>query len=63
MPQHHTDFNPSTVVLAQSNLIEASAGTGKTFSIAIMVVRLVVEKRLPMEKILLVTFTKAATAE
>ena len=63
MPQHHTNFNPATVALAQSNLIEASAGTGKTFSIALMAVRLVVEKRLPMEKILLVTFTKAATAE
>lgn len=63
MPQHHDDFDPSCVVLAQSNLIEASAGTGKTFSIALMAVRLVVEQRMPLEKVLMVTFTKAATAE
>ena len=63
MPQHHNDFDPSKVTLAQSNLIEASAGTGKTFSIALMAVRLVVEKRIPLEKVLMVTFTKAATAE
>jgi exodeoxyribonuclease V beta subunit len=63
MPQYHNDFDPSKVVLAQSNLIEASAGTGKTFSIALMAVRLVVEKRIPLEKVLMVTFTKAATAE
>jgi len=63
MPQYHNDFDPSKVTLAQSNLIEASAGTGKTFSIALMAVRLVVEKRIPLEKVLMVTFTKAATAE
>ena len=63
MPQHHNDFDPSKVTLSQSNLIEASAGTGKTFSIALMAVRLVVENRLPLEKVLMVTFTKAATAE
>jgi len=45
------------------NLIEASAGTGKTFSIAMLVLRFVAEKNLPIEKILVVTFTKAATQE
>ncbi len=44
-------------------LLEASAGTGKTFTLAILVVRLVVEKNLPLRKILAVTFTNAATAE
>jgi len=63
MPQYHNDFDPSTVDLEDSNLIEASAGTGKTFSIALMSVRLVVEKRMPLEKVLMVTFTNAATAE
>lgn len=63
MPQYHDDFDPSTVDLEDSNLIEASAGTGKTFSIALMVVRLVVQKSMPVEKILMVTFTNAATAE
>ncbi len=45
------------------NLIEASAGTGKTYAIEGLFVRLVVEKRLPVDQILVVTFTKAATAE
>ncbi len=45
------------------NLIEASAGTGKTFCIQKIVLRLVLEKNMPIEKILAVTFTEAATAE
>lgn len=44
-------------------LIEASAGTGKTFAIAGMVVRLVAETGLPLSRILVVTFTEAATQE
>src|SRR5688572_9533270 len=56
-------FDALTVPLSRSNLIEASAGTGKTYSIAILVVRLVLEKRLPIKEILMVTFTKAAVAE
>ena len=43
--------------------IEASAGTGKTYSIAYLVLRLVVEEGIPIDKILTVTFTKAATEE
>jgi len=46
-----------------NNTIEASAGTGKTYSLAILVVRLLLEKKLPIEQILLVTFTEAAAAE
>ena len=42
-----------------ATLIEASAGTGKTYSIAILVLRLVLEKRLSIKDILMVTFTKA----
>jgi len=49
--------------LTDSKLIEASAGTGKTFSVAILVLRLILEKKIPIEKILMVTFTKAAVAE
>jgi len=51
------------VPLQGSNLIEASAGTGKTYSLAILVLRLVVEKNVPLERILMVTFTRDATAE
>ncbi len=44
-------------------LIEASAGTGKTYSLTAIILRLVVEKQIPIEEILVVTFTEAATAE
>lgn len=44
-------------------LIEASAGTGKTFTIAGIVLRLVLELRIPIGQILTVTYTVAATEE
>ncbi len=59
----YKDFNAVTVELKETNLIEASAGTGKTYSIAILVLRLVLEQQLPVRNILMVTFTKAAVAE
>ncbi|MFP7723277.1 exodeoxyribonuclease V subunit beta [Lysobacter sp. A3-1-A15] len=43
--------------------IEASAGTGKTFTLATLVVRLVVERGLRIGQVLAVTFTEAATQE
>ncbi|HBG08076.1 MAG: exodeoxyribonuclease V subunit beta [Geobacteraceae bacterium GWC2_58_44] len=49
--------------LAGRNLIEASAGTGKTFTIAGVYLRLVLELRLAVAQILVVTFTEAATKE
>jgi exodeoxyribonuclease V beta subunit len=45
------------------NQIEASAGTGKTWNIAALYVRLLLETSLTVEQILVVTFTDAATAE
>ncbi len=45
------------------NLIEASAGTGKTFTIAAVYLRLIIETGLTVDGILVVTFTEAATAE
>ena len=44
-------------------LIEASAGTGKTYTITSLVLRMVVEENIDIERILVVTFTEAATAE
>jgi exodeoxyribonuclease V beta subunit len=44
-------------------LIEASAGTGKTYTIAGLFVRLLVEKKLTVDRILVMTFTRKATAE
>ena len=63
MKQTPQSFNPATVSLEGSNLIEASAGTGKTYSIALLVLRLVMEKNVPIQQILMVTFTRAAVAE
>ena len=44
-------------------LIEASAGTGKTFTLATLVTRLVIERGLRVGEILAVTYTEAATQE
>ena len=45
-------------------LVEASAGTGKTYSLTGIVLRLLLEKRVSgIGKILVMTFTNAATAE
>jgi exodeoxyribonuclease V beta subunit len=44
-------------------VIEASAGTGKTYTLAGLVLRLVAEEGLPIDQILIVTYTNAATAE
>jgi exodeoxyribonuclease V beta subunit len=44
-------------------LIEASAGTGKTWSIAKLFVRALLEKKLLPRDVLVVTFTNAATGE
>ena len=44
-------------------LIEASAGTGKTFAISMLVLRAVVELGVDLKDILVVTYTVAATEE
>ena len=46
-----------------TTFIEASAGTGKTRAITTLVARLVVEQSWRLDRILVVTFTRAATAE
>lgn len=46
-----------------ATLIEASAGTGKTFTLTGLFLRLILEKRLTVDQILVVTFTDAATEE
>jgi len=56
-------FDPLLVATTGVQLIEASAGTGKTYSITSLYLRLLLERRLTVEQILVVTFTEAATAE
>ncbi|MBA3239586.1 MAG: UvrD-helicase domain-containing protein [Parachlamydiaceae bacterium] len=48
-----------------SYILEASAGTGKTYSIENSVVRLLIDEKLPctLDALLIVTFTKAATSD
>lgn len=46
-----------------SQLIEASAGTGKTWNICGLYLRLLLERQFTVQQILVVTFTNAATAE
>ncbi len=49
--------------LSRHAVIEASAGTGKTYTIERLVFRLITEQAVPLEKILIVTFTEKATGE
>ena len=56
-------FDPFGCPLEGAHLVEASAGTGKTFGLSWVVARLVIERAVPIEEILVVTFTNAATAE
>ncbi len=56
-------FDSKTVLLEGSNLIEASAGTGKTYTLAELYIRFVLEHDLTVDQILVVTYTRAATEE
>lgn len=64
-------LDPLTLPLHGERLIEASAGTGKTFTIGVLYLRLLLglggenafSRPLSVEEILVVTFTEAATAE
>ena len=44
-------------------LLQASAGTGKTFTIAALTTRYVAEGVLPIDRLLVITFTRMATGE
>ncbi len=56
-------LDPWTLPLTGTSLIEASAGTGKTYTLTTLYVRLLVEARMQPREILVVTYTNAATAE
>ena len=57
------NLEPFRMPLQGVTLIEASAGTGKTYSITSLYLRLLLEQGLSVEEILVVTFTVAATEE
>lgn len=49
--------------LSGLHLVEASAGTGKTFALTAWILRLLLERGVALPELLAVTFTRAATAE
>lgn len=67
-PAKYINLDPYRIPLTGNSLIEASAGTGKTYNITLLYIRLIlgldaIQDALPIRNILVVTFTKAATAE
>lgn len=62
-PKGIVEFDVKTAQLTIPTLLEASAGTGKTFSIKHLVLRLVVEEDMCIDTLLVMSFTRAATAE
>ncbi|MDX2505184.1 MAG: exodeoxyribonuclease V subunit beta [Gammaproteobacteria bacterium] len=56
-------LQPESLPLTGRHLIEASAGTGKTFNITRIYLRLLLERKLDVKNILVMTFTRAATEE
>ena len=60
---HPKNLDPLTLELNCRHLIEASAGTGKTFNITRLYARLILEKKLSVQEILVMTYTRAATEE
>ena len=70
MSQKSTALNAISLPLNQVNLIEASAGTGKTYTIGSIYLRLLLQagencfsRPLNVEEILIVTFTEMATED
>ncbi|AZG44643.1 UvrD-helicase domain-containing protein [Gordonia insulae] len=57
-----TPFDVTAPLPAGTTVLEASAGTGKTFAIVGLGARFIAEG-VPIDKLLLVTFSRAATAE
>ncbi|VFP80481.1 exodeoxyribonuclease V subunit beta [Candidatus Erwinia haradaeae] len=71
MQKGYSKLEPLTLSLKGEIIIEASAGTGKTFTIGLIYLRLLLGlgkkidfvRRLSVEEILVVTFTEASAAE
>src|SRR5206468_13106236 len=58
------EFNAAQSPLEKGfTVIEASAGTGKTTTISAIVLRLLAEQGIPIEQILVTTYTELAPAE
>ena len=62
IPLQPVEFDPCGPLPSGVTVLEASAGTGKTYTIAALTARYVAEG-VPLERLLLVTFTRIATGE
>ena len=62
-PPPATDFDIAAPLPTGTVLLEASAGTGKTWTIAALVARFVAEGAAQLEEMLIITFGRAATQE
>ncbi len=58
-----TDWRDLNLAAGGRSLIEASAGTGKTWTIAVLYLRLLLERGLSPRQIVVTTFTEAAAQE
>ncbi|KHL17826.1 UNVERIFIED_CONTAM: hypothetical protein LK11_09770 [Mumia flava] len=58
-----TSFDITAPLPSGTTLIEASAGTGKTWTLSALVVRYVAEQGRPLAELLIVTFSRAASQE
>jgi len=56
-------LDPLTLPLTGVRLVEASAGSGKTYALTTLYLRLLLERGLEVPEVLVVTYTNAATAE
>lgn len=54
----HGELDSVNMPLEGITLIEAAAGTGKTYNIQNIAARLIVEKKFPIESLAIVTFTE-----
>jgi exodeoxyribonuclease V beta subunit len=64
MPAGYLAFDPFAFPLeGGTRVVEASAGTGKTYGITFLHLRLLLELEVPVDRIAVVTFTNAATAD
>jgi exodeoxyribonuclease V beta subunit len=57
------EFDVCGALPVGTTVLEASAGTGKTYTIAALAARYVAEQDVPLSDLLLVTFTRMATGE
>ena len=59
----NNEFNIETADLSSNMILEASAGTGKTYSLEHLFIRYILESGISVKEILVVTFTEKAASE